>query len=68
MGIEIIKTPTIHLTQSQLNRYREEYRRAFMMYAGTPPDFEEWVIARGAIQETRTLWSLTAKEPEGSGE
>lgn len=46
MGIHVIKTEDVHISASELRRLRAEYQQAFMMYAGTPPDFEEWVIAR----------------------
>jgi hypothetical protein len=43
MAIKIIKTADVHLTATQLARYRYEYQRAFSMYCGPLPDFEEWV-------------------------
>ena len=51
MPIHITKTPDVHISASELRRLRAEYEQAFMFYAGTPPDFEEWAIAR--IQRER---------------
>ena len=51
MSIRIAKTPDIIITASQYKRLQKEYQQAFMMYSGTPPDFEEWAIAR--IQKER---------------
>lgn len=48
MAIKIIKSPDVYLTASQLARYRDEYRTSFSFYAGTPPDFEEWVAEQEA--------------------
>ena len=46
MALKITKTQDIEISQSEYNRLREEYARAFMMYCGAPPDFEEWAINR----------------------
>ena len=51
MPIHVTKTPDVPISASELRRLEEEYRQAFMMYCGTPPDFEEWAIAR--IQRKR---------------
>ena len=55
MPIHLKKTPNVYLTATELKRYREQYRREFSFYAGTPPDFEEWVIqqeaAKGKLNE-----------------
>jgi hypothetical protein len=45
MAIKIIEQPDIHLTQSELARYRDDYRRDYSMYAGTPA-FEDYVRQR----------------------
>jgi hypothetical protein len=47
MTIHVTKSPDVYLTASELDRYRYEYERAFRMYAGPLPNFEEWV----AVQE-----------------
>lgn len=46
MSIHITKTPDVHISASEYQRLLAEYERSFMFYAGTPPDFEEWAIAR----------------------
>ena len=46
MPLHVIKTPDVYISASDLARLRAEYQRAFMMYAGTPPDFEEWAISK----------------------
>lgn len=43
MAIKIIKEPDIHITSGDLARYREEYDRAMMYYAGPRPTLEEWI-------------------------
>lgn len=52
MAIKIIKKPDVYLTATQLRRYQEQYRQAFMMYAGIPPDFEEWVARQEQAKQT----------------
>ena len=52
MPIHVTKTPDIEVSASELRRLRDEYAQAFMFYAGTPPDFEEWAIAK--IQRQRS--------------
>lgn len=47
MAVKIIKEPDVYLTQSEYNRLMAEYHKAFSMYAGTPPTFEEWVRRSG---------------------
>lgn len=44
--IKIIKEPDVHLTEAELARYRDEYRRAYQFYSGTPLPFESWVRLR----------------------
>ena len=46
MTIKIVKEPDVTLTQSEYNRYMDEYRKAFMFYCGTPPTFNAWVAER----------------------
>ena len=52
MPIHVKETPHVTISASELRRLKAEYEQAFMMYAGTPPDFEEWAIAR--IQRLRS--------------
>lgn len=53
MAIKIIdEGPDIHLTASEHARLLDEYQKAFMFYAGTPPTFESWVRGR---QQTTVL-------------
>ncbi len=58
MAIKVIKTEDVHLTASELARYRYEYQQAFSFYSGPPPDFEEWVIAREREKKERRARSL----------
>lgn len=46
MGLKIKTTPDVEISKSELRRLQAEYAQAFSMYAGTPPDFEEWAISR----------------------
>ncbi len=46
MTIKIIRQPDLHMTASELARYRHEYEKAFAFYSGAPPDFEDWVRAQ----------------------
>jgi len=55
MAIKIIdEQPDIHLTASEHARLQDEYRKAFMFYAGTPPTFESWVRSQ-RISEGKLL-------------
>lgn len=51
MPIHVVETPSIYISASKLRQLQGEYQQAFSMYCGTPPDFEEWAIAR--IQRER---------------
>ena len=51
MAIRIIKHDDIHITATELARYRYEFQREFAMYSGPRPDFEEWV--RNRIRQER---------------
>jgi len=44
MSIEIIKRPTIRLTESEYKRLRYEFDLEHMFYSGPLPDFEDWVL------------------------
>ena len=43
MTIKIIKQPDVHVTESELARYQDEYQQAYMFFAGTPPTLEEFI-------------------------
>ena len=43
MAIIVKDEPDVHVTASELARYRDQYQRAFSMYAGTPPTFAEYI-------------------------
>lgn len=63
MAIKIIEDgPDITLTRSEYNRLYAEYSKAFMLYAGTPPTFEEWVRERLEARATRRCVLLKAQK------
>lgn len=44
MAIKISdEKPDVVVTESELRRYKDEYQKAFMFYAGTPPSLEEFI-------------------------
>jgi hypothetical protein len=44
MSIRIVKRPAdVFVTEDELARYKEEHKKAFAMYAGTPPTLEEYI-------------------------
>lgn len=53
MSIRVVKQPDISVTESELRRYQDEYRRAYSMYAGTPPTLEEYIRIRQREKEDR---------------
>lgn len=48
MGIKIIEEPDVYLTPDEIARFRDDYQRDFMFYAGTPPTFETYCRRRKA--------------------
>lgn len=46
MPIIVEEEPTVHVTQSELSRYRSEYERDYMYYSGTPPTLAEYIASR----------------------
>lgn len=47
MTIKVIdEKPDVHVTASQLRRYKDEYAKAYSHYAGTPPTLEEFIRRR----------------------
>lgn len=46
MSIIVDKKPDVHVTESELRRYRDEYQKAYMFYAGTPPTLEDFIRRR----------------------
>lgn len=59
MTIKIISdSPDITLTESEYARLKQEYSKAFSMYYGPLPTFEEWV--RG--KQTKLLNETNPKE------
>jgi len=47
MGIKIVEDgPDITLTRSEHTRFMQEYQRAYQLYAGPVPTFEEFVRNR----------------------
>jgi len=59
MTIKIAQEPDIVLTTEEYEKYAEEYRIAFMNYAGTPPSFETWVRSKKTMNEGRQLLTET---------
>lgn len=56
MTIRIVEDgPDITLTRSQHNRLRQEYEKAFQMFIGHLPTFEEYVRSRLNEQKTHLL-------------
>lgn len=49
MAIRVIdQKPDVHVTESELRRFRDEYQRTYMFYAGTPPTLEDFIRNRRA--------------------
>jgi hypothetical protein len=46
MSIKIIEEPTIHITQGDLARYRDEYNKFMQYYAGPVITLEEYIRSR----------------------
>jgi SH3-like domain-containing protein len=46
VAIEIIKEPTVHVTEGELARYTEDYQRDHMFYAGPLETLEEYIRRR----------------------
>lgn len=56
MAIKIIDQGDVRVTESELCKYRDEYRRAFSYYSGTPPTLEDFIrreIARKSADKTQ---------------
>jgi len=51
MSIKIVKQPDVHVTESELRKYQDEYKNAYMFYAGTPPTLEEFIRRKKAAKE-----------------
>lgn len=49
MGIKIVKEPDVHVTEGELERYRDEYQKSFSHYAGPRVTLEEFI--RGKQRE-----------------
>lgn len=43
MSIKIIKEPDVHVTEGDLQRYREQYQKDYSMYCGPMPTLEEYI-------------------------
>lgn len=46
MAIIITDEPDVYMTKDEHARLSTEYQQAFMMFAGTPPSFETWVLRK----------------------
>jgi hypothetical protein len=55
MAIRVIKEADVTVTESELQRYKDEYNQAYMFYAGTPPTLEEF-IRRKQLEPVANLW------------
>lgn len=51
MAINVIPDADVTVTESELRRYREEYRQAYSMYCGTPPTLNEFIRRRQSERE-----------------
>ena len=67
MTIHVIKTPDVYISASGYKRLQAEYQQAFMVYAGTPPDFDEWAIARIRRWRDNNKFSQLEEIMEDSG-
>lgn len=43
MSIKIIDQPDVHVTVNELHRYKHDYEKAYMFYAGPIPSLEEFI-------------------------
>lgn len=43
MPIIVKEEPTVHVTQTELNRYKQQYEQDYMFYSGTPPTLAEYI-------------------------
>ena len=50
MTIKIIEEPTVHVTAGDLQRYKRDYERDHMFYAGPLPTLEEYIRRRRQAQ------------------
>jgi hypothetical protein len=52
MAIKILPTqPDIYITQKEFEFWMDEYSRAYRMYSGPLPSFEEYIRSRKAQKE-----------------
>ena len=51
--IVVDKEPDVHVTEAELRRYTNEYRKAYMFYAGTPPTLEEFIRRK---KNAKDMW------------
>ncbi len=52
MAIKIVDNePDVVVTESELRRYKDEYKRDYAMYAGSPPSLEDYIRSRKAMSE-----------------
>lgn len=51
MAIKVAKEADVHVTASELARYRADYQRDYMLYSGTPPTLNEYIRRRQASEE-----------------
>ena len=64
MALIVNKLPDVHVSPSELARLQDEYSKAFMFYAGTPPDCEEWAIGKIQGANKYRAAGLRASLPE----
>jgi hypothetical protein len=55
MAVIVIPERDVYLTQSEYNRFHDEYMRAFSFFVGTPPTFNEWVARRKGIPKAEHI-------------
>lgn len=53
MAIVVTKEPDIHVSEGDLNRFRQKYQKAFSMYCGEQPTLEEFIKREIAERKER---------------
>ena len=43
MAIIVKKEPDVHVTEEELRLYRDQWKRSFTHFVGTPPSLEEFI-------------------------
>ena len=51
MAIKVRDEPDVFVTASELARYKSEYQKAFMFYAGTPPTLNQFIADQQRLEK-----------------